>query len=367
MTEKMFQFNGRGLMTRLPWPLSSWGLVTIAGGVFGSVVGLLRRARSLSRSENLAELAESNGLQYCPNARMEGLAAPAFTVFQGSKKVENIIQGNVDGVPLAAFDCREIIQGSESSQTIERTVVLLPGEGLPDFFVGPRDFGARLFEAIGLSGIRFDPAAAETADDVQAVERFTRLFHLATVAPLAIKKPTDDAPQTPQEETNEQALRKLFTPRVLGALGRYAGWAMQAKEGGLAIWQGRRTLPAYAWPDLWQNALALRQLILTGARGEPGSTSVLPAEPSTVRSHRFRRVRFAFVGGVLGFLTGMVIGFFGFAALAFGRAPLQPPPQPIATVALFIPAILGCALLGGLVGCALGAAVERLTRGSSSA
>jgi hypothetical protein len=324
-------------------------------------VGTVRRARSLSRSEHLAQLAESNGLDYRAEATIEELGAPAFTVFQGSTNVANLIRGNVERVALAAFDCREIIRGSESSQTIERTAVLLPGEGLPDFFLGPRDFGARLFEAIGFSGITFDPAAAETADDAEAVEHFTRLFHLATVAPLAVKKAKFDSPEA-QEEPNDQAVRKLFTPRLLGALARYCGWAMQAKDGQLAIWQGRHTLPADLWPDLWQNALDLRQLILTGARGELGSTSMIPAEPSTVRSHRYRRNRFSFMGAVFGLMLGMIIGFFGFfAASGFGR-PGLPAARPAPAIALLIPAAFGGGILGALVGCAVGVIAERLTR-----
>jgi hypothetical protein len=320
------------------------------------VVGTLHRAKSLSRAERLENIAVANGLEYRAEAAIGELADPTFTVFEGRTTVENLIRGKVTEVSLAAFDC-SMNSGDSTEVMAPGTVVLLPGEGLPAFCLGPRAFGGWL-SVLGAGGrLSFDPSAAESVDDAQAVEQFGRLFHLATCTPRAyIEKSAQPAFEV-DEYYAEQSLRRLFTPKVLGALVRYPGWAMEARRGQLAIWIGVRRWndvhPADDWPDLWQSALALRQLILSGASDEPGSTSVLPGDPSQAHSRRFR---FASNGGI----AGLVVGLFGAIIVYFTLMARRPPLGPAGLYAF--PIVVGTFFLGAIVGCSLGAAAERLTR-----
>ena len=123
---------------------------------------------------------------------------------------------------------------------------------------------------------------------------------------------------TGHEVQSEENLRRFFQTALMAKLIEYPGYSIQSRAGQLAVWFGRGTLQANRRADLWDAAIALREML---AHPTPESSVIIPARAGSTSGRQSKRVRNALLGGLL----GMLVGFFGSAALMgilfFNRAP----------------------------------------------
>jgi len=231
-------------------------------------------------------------------------------------------------------------------------VVLLPGEGLPDFDLGPRRLRHRVLGALGVAGVLFDRAGVPTAHQAEVVGRFARSWHLAASDPLASL--AAGTAGSPEAEAAEAAVRRLFTPRVMEALGPLVGLSARVRGGRLAVWRGKGHAPAGARAALLEDAIALREALLSGRTTSTPDT-VVPAPPGVTPRTQARRLAGVMLGGVAGLFLGFFGGFGVFVSQVFGR------DLPVGAFSVLMPLLaFGGAALGALVGAALGRMVSPL-------
>src|ERR671913_110328 len=148
--DNIVRINGQGWLQRLPWP--------------------------------------APGLAYAPTATMDHLGMAGSAIFPHWSSGAHRSHGTHRGLPVEVVDVTELhestdSEGSTSRTTTRRTVVLLPGEGLPDFDLGPRRLRHRVLGAMGVAGVAFDAAGVPTAHQAEVVGRFARSWHLAASDP----------------------------------------------------------------------------------------------------------------------------------------------------------------------------------------
>ncbi len=67
------------------------------------------------------QFASANGFSYLMTGWLEGLSGAIFSVGH-SKKMEDIIEGNLSGVPISIFNYQYTVGGGKSAHTFQRTV-----------------------------------------------------------------------------------------------------------------------------------------------------------------------------------------------------------------------------------------------------
>ncbi len=290
----------------------------------------------------------------------------------------NRTSGRVAGRPVEIFDYT-VVPYQNSGRATRRTVVFLPGAGLPDFDLRPRTLGTRLLRGFGVEGITFDPACAEDPDDAGAVETFNRLY-LVAAPDLGTFLAQSLAPPDPALGANvEQAVRRLFAQDLMRGLTRYPGWSAQAHGGYLALWRGgmpiadygptigfgsvsscsiemvmrrpSRFCPAGERPKLLEEALRLHDALNRSKTGEVVAP-VVPHIPDTPRTKQGDRLAGAAIGAILGLLCGFI------AMQGTRRFVVQSSAQQLGGLA---PIAVGLIFFGGiLLGTVSGAAVGAL-------
>jgi hypothetical protein len=348
---EVWTVNGVGLLERQGWPLSDVVVFAGVGAVAGLVNGLRRSARERERGLEVAELCEAAGLRYKSEAMRADL--PEIPLLEGWSEGRHLMSGERGGVLVRVLDVTTVVQRQESREARHRTVALVPAEGLPAFDLRPRTRAMRLLGMAGVEGVTFDPSSVADPAAADEVAVFGRLFHLMPpgVAPAGVLG-TDFAPEV---EDSEQALRRFFTPDLMGAFNRHPGHSAQAAAGSLAVWRGDSFLPARERTELLDTALALRAaLTRTAAALEAGGArAVVAALPGTDPESQAARLRNTVVGAVVGFFLG-----FGIGTGAGFSAHLQRNLGNAGWVGLAMPVLIfGSVALGVTLGAFLGSRV----------
>ncbi len=166
---------------------------------------------------------------------------PAIRVLDGWSQGHHLMYGDRGGVPVRVLDVATAVERQESHEQRNRTLALVPAEGLPEFDLQPRSTATRLLAFAGVAGVTFEPTSAPDPVAAGEVSRFGRLFRLMTC---------DDVPTgvfaidlAPGVEDSERTLRRFFTAELMRAFNRYAGYSAQVSAGTLAVWRGESILP----------------------------------------------------------------------------------------------------------------------------
>jgi hypothetical protein len=132
-----------------------------------------------------------------------------------SRKARRVCAGELAGAPAMVMDFQYTISSGKNSHTHHQTVALFPeaGRDLPDFELAPEHFLHRLGQVFGYQDI-----------DFEQFPEFSRRYLL--------------------RGADEEGIRRVFTPTVLGALEQNPGWSVQARDGTLCAFRaGRRCKP----------------------------------------------------------------------------------------------------------------------------
>jgi hypothetical protein len=369
--------NGVGILARQGWPLNSFWTFVVLGAVAGVIIGRLVEWRMRAYERDLAEVCRRMGLTFLPSAehlREEHPGLNEMPLFLPWTSGTNRMSGRVADRPVELFDYTVVRRDRNGDRTTRRTVVLLPGAGLPDFDLRPRTLEARMLGVVGVEGISFDPAGAQEPGDAAAVKKFNRLYIVATPDLGTFLTRSLVPPDQIKGADEEQAVRRLFVPSVMRVLTRYPGWSAQAHGGYLALWRGgiaisgpiigfasgssgfatelrrpSRFCPARERPKLLKEALALHDGLNrseTSRLAEP----IIRAAPGASRAQQGNRLEGAVIGGGIGMLCGILIATVGTFALMFSQAAQK--------LGGFSTIVAGLIFYGGvLLPIALGAAI----------
>ena len=328
--------NGVGLLTRQGWPFSdpfSWVGV-------GLVVGLIARKRRATvdrnRGHEVAEFSARSGWDFSDEVSRADV--PTLPLFQSWASGRHSCRGERGGVPFQVLDVTTVgdrgmtvsndaasLEGGKTERN--RTVALLPTEGVPGFDLRPRNGASRLRGMLRLRGITFDPSGVSDPADGAEVRRFGALFEV---------KPID------AQEDSERALRRVFSPRQMRALNRLPGYSAQADAGRLAVWRGESFLPARERTGLLDAALAARDLRSPRRPRPAAAETVVPALPGTDAPSRAIRARNTLSGAGAGFF----LGFFLNIILQISTTKLQNHGSPFFFFAIFFGGFFGSFAMG---------------------
>lgn len=186
-------------------------IATLIGGGFAYSFYAAKKRR-----ESMLEHAESMGLTFFPEgdeALLERLSL--FKLFnQGhSRKMKNLIQGDSGEVKIAIFDYHYTTGGGKNSQHHLQSIVALQSGQLvcPDFTMRPEGMFDKIGSALGFQDI-----------DFESHELFSKSFVL--------------------QGSNEEAIRRYFTPSVLDFFASKPGISVEAQNGTLFFYRARKRI-----------------------------------------------------------------------------------------------------------------------------
>ena len=304
MVNRMMRINDVGWLERLGWPYDS----VILFSCLGAAIGFLRHRREEKLRHELATVSSEAALELSEKPHHE---LPAMPLFQNLRRVTHPIAGERDGVPVQVFDLTTVTQTDDSETEYTRTVALLPAAGLAHFRLNAKTLGYRFLDWLGATGVTFDPAAAPTDADREAVAQFARLYQLRTDDVTELASGRTDAP------ASEDAARSVFTLPVLRMLSRRPGWSIESHGGHLAFWRGTEVLSAGDRVAMLGSAVAIRAALLHAS--DPAG--VLPPRPGTDQARQSARFQGALLGGLIGGFASFFIAFIVTASLFFSRTP----------------------------------------------
>lgn len=141
------------------------------------------------------------------------MALPEIELFNRgrSKRVSNVITGEVEGSGVQVLDYRYTVGSGKNSSTYRQTVVAITtgGVGLPDFTLARESFFHKIGQAFGYQDIDFD-----------RFPEFSKKFLL--------------------RGEDEAAIRTLFTRRLIEAYTGRLGCNVEVRSGWLCV-QKRQT------------------------------------------------------------------------------------------------------------------------------
>ena len=180
-------------------------------------VAFLRR-KERERAESLRRLAETAGLAFEPSPDVSGVRALGdVQLFDRghSKRVRNLMTGQLDGQQVAVFDYRYTTGSGKHQHTHSQTVVLLPGAktSLPDMQLAPENALVRIAEAFGYQDI-----------DLESSPEFSGRY---------IVRGADEA-----------AIRAALYPGAASYFAQHEGWTVELKSGSVAIYRANRRTKA---------------------------------------------------------------------------------------------------------------------------
>jgi hypothetical protein len=343
--DNLHQVNGIGLLRRQAWPVNSPWVWVAAGFAIGAVGELVSGGRRVGHARKTRELAEELGRKYAESYSLPP-AVSSMPVFFGWSSGRNAMIAR----EVTVFDYVTVTRGSESDTVTEGTVALLPVDGLPAFDLRPRTLGRRILQWAGFEGLTFDPAATNPTD-AETIRRFTQLFHLYSVDPVALLADlSENSPPKPADQ--EEAIRRLFTPAVMASVSLYPAYAIQSRPGFLAVWRGSGVLPSRKRTELWDAAVKLRGfLTLPPVRG---AGPVVPGRVGTDVSRQVRKLQNSLAGVVIGLFVGFILASMAMSIVFFRQVPGQGPG-----LGFFVePALFfGLILFGAAVGAGIGSRV----------
>ncbi|HKB05414.1 MAG TPA: hypothetical protein VKD90_24530 [Gemmataceae bacterium] len=345
---RSYQVNGVGLLRRQDWPVNSpwvWVAVGFLVGVVGAQVVAARRA---AHARKAREVAEELGHEYAESATLPP-GADRLPLFAAWTNGRHAMTGTVHGVLVTLFDCTTIIRGNEEDSYTDRTVAILPADGLPRFDLRPRTAGRRLLGWAGFVGLTFDPAAAGPAD-AETVRRFADHFYLSIDDPVALLQAVPDG-DSPDRAAREEVVRRLFTPTVMEAVNEFPDFAVQSGPGHLAVWSGDGILAARRRPDLWDAAVELSAAF---TRQSGAAAPVIPARTGTDIGRQVRKVQSTTLGALAGAFGGFILSAVVMPILFFGA---MKDDRPGVGFFLLPVVFFGLVLSGATVGAAVGSRI----------
>jgi len=338
MVNRAFQINGQGWLERQGFPLNNVWVFATAGAVVGLFFGIARHRRKIRYAAEAAEISAENDFAF--DAAPEDPDRPEMPLFANMSSIDNRMTTKKDGVRVEVFDLTTVDRSGDSTQYLQRTVVLLPAPGLPHFRLNAKNLGSRFLGWIGVKGVTFDPNATTNENDRAAAEAFARNYQLTTVETVELASGSPEV-----FAAGDDAARKTFPLPVLRALAARPGWTIEAHGGQLAFWQGNAVHAPRKRLAMIEGALHLRKVLLRPLNPK----DVLPAIPGTDRGHQSGRMQGALLGGVIGAFGSFFIGFIGVMILFMERKPGPGDGFPVEM--LLIPVIL---LLGTVLGVLIG-------------
>src|SRR5262245_41314494 len=346
---RSYQINGVGCLRRLEWPVVSnpwmWAAIGFVVGLIGSLIVQLRRAAHARAAEAVAG---EQGWEYTESFTLPA-GAEAMPMFINWSNGRHAMSGEVGGISVQIFDCTMIQKGDESDTVTERTVALLPADGLPDFDLRPRTVGRRLLGFVGFEGLTFDPEAAGPAD-ADTVRHFAEQFQLFIGDPLLVLQVLAAGEESdPKRAEREAAVRTLFTPSVMAAVNDFPDCAVESAGGRLAVWRGSSVQPPRRRPALLEAAVALHAAFRNAPR--TAHEPVVPSRPGSGVVRQARRMRNTLVGGAIGCFVGFVVSAMVISILFFRDVP---GGKPGAVFFLLPLTFFGCILTGGGAGALIG-------------
>ncbi len=366
--DRSFTVNDVGWLTRLGPPWSWIGAFVAAGAALGWTIGRWRALRARNLRRGVGEIGEASGLEFVDGADdlAEQYAGEApDSLFPHWHSADNRLRGTARGLDVEVFDLTdrhvsESSEGGTSERLTSRTVVLLPGIGLPDFELRGRGLLTRVERLAGVEGLTFDPSGLGP-DDAEAVSAFVRIYRIDVPGGL--------------EVIDDRLVRRLFPVEVLRALASDPGWSARCRGGDLAMWRGwsgggasislngvpipiptkSRIVPAGERPALVERAETIAEA-LERARDRPESSPIVPPRPGGSLAEQGSRAAAAGLGGC----SGGIFGFFGgFALFASWMISHKRMPGPASL--LMMPVLsLGGSAVSALVGASL---ARRFVRG----
>lgn len=376
----MMTVNGVGWLERQGGPLGAVWAGAAAGAVVGGIGWSVGRTIRRSRSEGLAEAAERSGMVYAEDAsafldRHEGLRA--MPIFEDLSRAADLTAGVRDGREFGAFELTTVSRSRSSDSspsTRRRTVVVVPGAGLPAFDLGPRGMLLNLaWPFLGVDRLTFDPEAVPDPHDAEVIRLFGRRFFVAR--PHGQEEDEDSgeggAIEPGRESDRVAELRRLLPVPVMRRLLESPGWSIQSRGGHLALSRpiggggGRLsingmtiTVPIDRPGRLGDRAAEVDQAMAIARELEDASRSTGPVVPAGAGeqvgvedARASRSARFALSGAGGGFFAGFAV----FATIMF-NADMEPGPM----AALMLLGLPLCAFGGLALGAFGGARLARI-------
>jgi hypothetical protein len=303
--------NGAGLLERQGWPLSKVYSFTIVGGVLGSAAGLLSERRKQRYARELAAISASMQFALRPEVSREDMRQ-----YQGLRPIRkwssarNRMIGRTGGLDVGMLDLTYADTGGDSDSYHSQTLLLLPApEGdFPAFELRPRDITVKMLcKMMGVEGITFQPAGASGADAV-AIEQFSRKYYLSKGLEADIQKlHSQISGSQPADGKEQQAIRNVFTFKVLRFLAEHPGWHVESDGKYLALWRPATIARPADRPTFVSEALQIRAALAqpTAFTSDlPALASKSPRDLVTIQA----RILGTVAGTFIGFLTGCILG-----------------------------------------------------------
>lgn len=247
-------------------PVTSALFLAVAAGL-GATLGGLFWLRIHQRERRLADQSELMGFTF--RAIVAKSEMPDLPLFRDWSSARNRMSGRRDDVPVDVLDYSSTVTSRDSDReehvrVVDRTVVLVPSGGLPDFDLEPRvmiELGFSPGKAIEETSGEVESAAALIRD------QFEQVYQL-----------------TSQGFTEDQTLftEHVFTPEFMNLLLRLQGWSIQSRGETLALWRGLGFRAVEEWPDLINDALEIRGALIRAAAAQ-GQTPVLFSRDELLR------------------------------------------------------------------------------------
>jgi hypothetical protein len=271
--------------------------------------------------------------------------------------------GTAAGQTMTVVDLTTIEGSGESSKSVHRTLVLLPGavRGVPDFELVPLNPGTGFLTALGayeiadmlrLQGVTFDPERAPAGIDPEVVRQFNANYLLSR----GLEVQMAELKQGMVDQEADDAVRRAFPAAVLAHFGANPGWHVRAKDGDLVLWrQTHRFCKAAERPQLMAGALEIRR-VLTESTGSPVGEAVVGGGPRQNPRQAVKRFGFTIMGSFIGFFLGGIVGMAGAVGIFF--LAVAPPgangPQlgwgTVLAPIVFFGSAFGGLFLGGYAG-----------------
>jgi hypothetical protein len=336
--------GGQGWLNGLEAP---WAIFVVGGAAMGAILAAVTSRLKQRRTAEMEETAQRVGLAYErePSPTVSEQCSKLFPKCSG---LAHSFHGEYRKTTVEVLDLTEVVAHSDdSSLKARRTLVLMPGDGLPEFRLTAKTPANRLASILGIGGLTLGESQLGS-NEAETVRRFCRRWYLAPVERWHSHDVESD------QQAEEAAILGLFSPRLMESLDRFCGMSVLAKDGQLAVWRAKRHLPAKGRARLIEDAVQLRETLLDAHKHAPAAPELaVTSGEAARRGQRTRAVQVCGIAGLfLGFIGGSVANF---AIVVQSRRDL---PSGVAAI-LFPLLVFGGAATGGLFGALMGRALSR--------
>jgi hypothetical protein len=191
-------------------------VVAVLALIGGILVLSLRYERQ--RTEALAAVCQGLGLTFEPEGDLDAMRGQGDLPLYDhghSKKLKNVMSGQVRDRDLRIFDYQYTTGSGKNSHTWMQTVALFPraGAGLPDLLLAPENLFHKIGQVFGYQDIDFD-----SSPDFSS--------HYLLRGP------------------DEMAIRSAFSADALSFFGQQQGWHVEVRDHTVGIYRaGKRCKP----------------------------------------------------------------------------------------------------------------------------